>query len=196
MDAYSLPEESKREQNAAKRQRQRERTRNTFVTAGLILIFIAVILFSLGNHPNQSVSPFQIGAPLGEFSLNDINGKTIHLSDYKGQLVLINAWATWCPPCRAEMPLLDAYYQAHREQGLVILAVNSGDSQEQTAAFARASSLSFPVLVDPGSVTVHGIGINNLPTSILVGKDGAVKAVHIGMFTEDSLEAEITPLLN
>ena len=130
-----------------------------------------------------------------DFKLTDIHGKTVRLSDFAGKAVLINAWATWCPPCKAEMPDLNAYYQAHQDEGFVILAVNAGDSASQAAAFASQKGLAFPVLLDPNTRFLTSLGVRSFPTSILVGSDGVVKTIHVGMFTPQSLDAEITPYL-
>jgi cytochrome c biogenesis protein CcmG/thiol:disulfide interchange protein DsbE len=136
-----------------------------------------------------------VGKELGDFNLTDINGKTVYLSDYADHVVLLNAWAIWCPPCKAEMPDLNTYYQAHHDQGFVILAINAGDSASVAAAFATEKGLSFPVLLDPNSRLLTSLGIRNFPTSILIGTDGVVKAIHVGMFSPEELEAEITPYL-
>ncbi len=165
------------------------------VAGGFLLVIVAVILLS-SKHSNTSVGPAQVGEPLGNFSLTDTSGKTAHLSDYTGQTVLVNAWATWCPPCRAEMPDLNTYYQTHHNKGFMILAVNAGDSASDAAAFASQNSLAFPVLLDPDLQLLTSLGIHSFPTSILVGSDGVVKTIHVGMFTPASLEKEVTPYLS
>ena len=93
------------------------------------------------------------------------------------------------------MPLLNRYYQSHTKDDFVLLAVNAGDSQNEAASFANQNGLAFPVLLDPGTQLLNQLGINSFPTSILIGRDGNVKTIHIGMFTPDSIEAELTPLL-
>ena len=157
-----------------------------------------VYLNLLPENPLDGVfTPYgvKIGSPLGDFTLKDVTGKSVHLSDYAGKPVLINAWATWCPPCKAEMPTLNQYYQNHRNQGFVLLAVNAGDSQNTTADFVSQNSLSFPVLLDPGARVLDAMGINDFPTSIFIGRDGVVKTVHLGSYTSQTLEADITPFL-
>lgn len=139
--------------------------------------------------------PPRVGAPLSSFSLTDIQGNKVKLSDYKGKVVLVNAWATWCPPCRAKMPDLNAYYQAHQTDGFMVLAVNAGDPLSSAAAFAQSNGLAFPVLLDPDLQLLDGFGIHSFPTSIVVGRDGRVKTIHVGMFTPQALETEVTPLL-
>lgn len=165
------------------------------ILAGVIMIG-AVIFISLSQSSTQAVGPVRIGQALGDFSLQDINGKTVRLGDYKGKAVLINAWATWCPPCKAEMPLLNAYYQAHVDEGFVLLAINAGDTLQQAASFANQTGLAFPVLLDPASQLLKKMGISSFPTSILIGRDGKVKAIQVGIFTESELHAKMSPLLD
>jgi thiol-disulfide isomerase/thioredoxin len=185
---------TRKEQAAARR--RREKIRNIALIAGSILVLVAMFIFLFREAPIQNVSPAHVGSELGEFSLTDISGNTIRLKDYSGRPVLINAWATWCPPCKAEMPLLNQYYQAHANQGFTLLAVNAGDSKSVAASFANQNRLAFPVLLDPGSQLLNQLGIHSFPTSILIGKDGKVKLIHVGMFTADAIEKEITPFLN
>lgn len=177
-------------------QRRRQKNRDLLWVAGGALVLIIVFSLLLSAPRAQNVLPAQVGAALGDFTLSDIDGGTVHLSDFKGRPVLINAWATWCPPCKAEMPLLNQYYQAHASQGFVLLAVNAGDSRQEAASFATQKGLAFPVLLDPGTQLLNQLAIHSFPTSILVGKDGKVKTIHMGMFTAENIEAELTPLLN
>jgi thiol-disulfide isomerase/thioredoxin len=184
----------------ARRGKESKRRRNTLLIGflmigGGILILASMVLYSITNSSAGNPTRVKIGAPLGNFTLTDLTGKSVHLSDYAGKAVLINAWATWCPPCKAEMPTLTQYYQAHRNQGFVLLAVNAGDSQNTPADFVSQNGLSFPVLLDPGASVLDAMGINDFPTSVLVGRDGIVKTVHLGSYTSQTLESEITPFL-
>ena len=113
-----------RKERAASRRRQRS-INSILVVAGGVLVVLVIGFLLSGKSSGQALTPAQVGKLIGDFSLSDIHGKTVHLRDYAGQAVLVNAWATWCPPCRAEMPDLDAYYQAHQNDGFVILAVNA-----------------------------------------------------------------------
>jgi peroxiredoxin len=194
MKPQNLTTNSSRRDKAAAQRRQ-ERIRNILLIGGSFLIVAAILFASFGRSSAQNVVPARIGSALGNFTLTDIHGNTVHLSDYQGKPVLINAWATWCPPCKAEMPLLNKYYQSHRQQDFVILAVNAGDTREEAAAFASQKELAFPVLLDPGTQLLNQMAVSNFPTSILIGRDGKVKAIHVGMFTAESIEAEITPFL-
>jgi len=183
-----------RKERAASRRRQKIIKNILFAAGGLVIVIAAILLLS-DKTSTMAMGPARVGKPLGDFSLKDINGQTVHLSDYKGKAVLVNAWATWCPPCKAEMPDLNAYYQTHQADGFMLLAVNAGDPAGDAAAFASQKGLAFPVLLDPNTSLLNSLGIHSFPTSILVGTDGVVKAIHIGMFTPEALEAEITPHL-
>ena len=154
-----------------------------------------VILLLSDKPSSQTGGPAQVGKRLQDFSLTDITGKSVRLSDFAGKVVLVNAWATWCPPCKAEMPDLNTYYQAHKDDGFTLLAVNAGDSPNVTADFASERGLTFPVLLDPNVRFLNNLGIHSYPTSIVIGTDGIIKTIHVGMFTPQALEAEVTPYL-
>ncbi len=166
------------------------------IAIGALLVIAAGLLLVANRSGTASAGPARIGARLGNFTLTDLAGKSVKLSDFAGRPVLINAWATWCPPCQAEMPDLNAYYLAHRDQGFVILAVNAGETAAQASAFTTRLGLAFPILLDPAENLMDALHIADFPTSILVGRDGVVKAIHVGRMTPAMLQKEITPFLN
>jgi peroxiredoxin len=183
-----------RKERSANRRRQRRIDAILLVAGGFLVVTVLIFLHS-NKSLNRSISPARVGSHLNNFKLTDFTGKKVQFNDYSGKTVLVNAWATWCPPCLAEMPELNDYYQAHRDTGFVILAINAGDSANEAAAFVEQAGLSFPVLLDPNTTLLDSLGIHSFPTSILVGSDGVVKTIHVGMFTSQSLGAEITPYL-
>ncbi len=165
------------------------------IGAGVVLVIVAVLLLLLHDSGTAGGPPRQ-GAPLANFSLTDLNGKSVQLSDFAGRPVLINAWATWCPPCKMEMPDLNAFYQQYRDQGFVILAVNAGETAGQARAYVQQLGLTFPVLLDPNEHLMDTLHINDFPTSILVGRDGLVKTIYIGRMDRPTIDAQITPYIN
>ena len=183
-----------RKERAAGRRRQRKINTILFFAVGLVVIVAVVFLFS-SKSSTQAVSPVQVGQRLGDFSLTDIHGRTVRLSDYAGKVVLLNAWATWCPPCKAEIPDLNAYYLAHQGNGFVLIGINAGESASVVAAFAHQEGLAFPMLLDPNTSLLSSLGVHGFPTSILVGSDGMIKEIHVGGFTPQALDDEITPYL-
>jgi peroxiredoxin len=115
------------------------------------------------------------------FVLPDLGGMPIRLSDHRGNVVLLNFWATWCPPCRAEMPSMEKLYQVYRERGLTILAISS-DVSGRTAVepFVRKRGLTFPILLNPERDVFAQYGVRGLPTSYLVDRRGRVVSSEIG----------------
>ncbi len=180
--------------NKAKQIQAKKRNQKILIGV-IVLVMVSVLLLAGREAEGQGVHIAQIGQPIGDFELLDLEGKPVKLSDYAGKTVLINAWATWCPPCRAEMPALEGYYQQHQQSDFVVLAVNAGETQQTAANFIRSNQYSFPVVLDPEARTLTEMGITGFPTSILVNEEGIVSYIHVGLFTEASLAQTITPFL-
>ena len=120
--------------------------------------------------------------PAPDFSLPGLDGKTGSLSDYRGRVVLLNIWATWCPTCVEEMPSMQKLYGQMKDKGLEILTVSIDDSGARAVApFMQRHKLSFPALLDPGGKTVQRLyRITGVPESFIVGKEGNIEKVIIG----------------
>ncbi len=130
-----------------------------------------------------------------DFKLPGLDG-SVAVADYRGSYVLVNFWATWCPPCRAEMPDLDAYHAANRDNGFTVLAVNVGEDRATVEGFIHANGFSFPVALDINSAVFAQYQRESLPSSFLIGPDGTlVKAWVPGALSRATLERDITPLL-
>lgn len=131
---------------------------------------------ALAPPPPQSRRPFTL-----DFTLPTLHGHPIQLSDLQGWVVLVNFWATWCHPCRTEMPSMNALYQAYHHKGLEILAIASDlQGYEIVAPFVQAHTLTFPILLDPGNVIGAQLPVQGLPTSYLLDKQGRVAALELG----------------
>ena len=117
-----------------------------------------------------------------EFVLPDMDGEQHALRDYHGKVVLLNFWATWCPPCRREMPALEQLYQQLGEQGLVVLAINQWEDPDHVFAYTGELNVfpSFPILFDPDSSVSEEYGVKGLPTSFLLDQDGQVRYRAVG----------------
>ncbi len=165
------------------------------VIIGVSLVLFAGITLAVRSSLGVVIQPPVPGQSMSDLPLTTLDGRSVHLSDYNGRTVLINTWATWCPPCRAEMPDLETYYHQHRQDGFVILAINAGESPATASKFIADNQITFPVFVDPEEHLMDELHISDYPTSIVVGKDGKVKAVHVGLFTPQALEAEVSPYL-
>ncbi len=140
----------------------------------------------------------QVGFLAPDFSLTTLDGRSVTLSDLRGQVVLVNIWATWCPPCRAEMPAIEATYRAYQNQGFVVLAVNatSQDKQADIQPFMDEFGLSFPVPLDIDGAVTRAYHVSSLPTSFFIGRDGIIRDMLIGgPMAEAQLRARIQKLL-
>ncbi len=175
-----------------------------FAGAGLILFAIAGIFWgkqsqevsASSSGETISVVPVAVDYLAPELVLTDLSGVPVSLADYRGQVVLVNNWATWCPPCRAEMPELEAYYQAHKDQDFTLIGISAGDTQAQVESFVGEYGLSFPMWIDLESVALSAFRNNSLPSSYVIDKTGTVRLAWSGAISLAMLEKHVTPLLN
>ena len=133
-----------------------------------------------------------------EFSLRTVEGKKLSLSDYRGKAVLINFWATWCAPCKIEMPWLVALHSQYAPQGFEILGVSEDDAdtpRAKLAKFGHEQGLNYPLLVGDDAVSRKYGGVEFLPTSYFVGRDGKIVAETAGLVSKDEVEASIKKAL-
>lgn len=122
------------------------------------------------------------------FTLTSLNGDKWTLRDLRGKVVLINFWATWCPPCRKEMPDLDALYKKFRDQGFVVLAI-SDEQPDIVRSFLSKHKVAYPVLLDPGDLVHKRFDVDGIPKSYLYGRDGRLVAEAMDMRTKDQFSA-------
>jgi peroxiredoxin len=129
----------------------------------------------------------QVGAMAPDFLLEDLDGQEYRLSELRGQVVLLNFWATWCGPCLVEMPLLESEYQNYRSEGFLVIAVNDGESADKVERFGEEHELSFPLLLDPGRVVQRLYNVRGYPSSVFVDQEGFIRFVHIGLIQDSQL---------
>ncbi len=172
------------------------------IGAGLVIFALVITLMLInnldlpaGDKAGDALLPASLSFPAPELSLEDLEGNPVTLNDYHGQIVLVNNWATWCPPCRAEMPVLNAYYQEHASAGFVIVAVDAGEGVAEVQAFAESMELSFPVWLDPQMDTIRAFRNNALPSSYVIDREGNVVLAWSGAINRATLDEYITPLL-
>lgn len=132
-------------------------------------------------------------APL--FEGETLNGQTLKLVDLRGQVVLINFWATWCEPCKAEMPDLQAVYEDYQSRGLVILGVNLDEGQADISRWVEELGLTFDIVLDERQQIATLYQLRGQPSSYLVAPNGVITQVYYGPTTRQSLEAAIAPFL-
>ncbi len=152
-----------------------------------------------GNDASSSgnlASAPRPGHPAPEFTVQDINGKAISLSDFRGRPVLINFWTTWCPPCRAEMPDIEKVYQKYKDKSLVVLGISVGEDRETVAKYLEKGGFSWIFLVDQiGETFTMRYRGAAFPSSFFVDKDGIIQDVSIGALNEKGLETKLEKIL-
>jgi thiol-disulfide isomerase/thioredoxin len=136
--------------------------------------------------------------PMPNVVVHTADGATVRLADYKGKVVLIDFWASWCPPCKTSFPALDAIYRAYQEQGLEVLAVNVGERPRDADTFLGAHPHRLTVLFDPKGVSPLAFGVKGMPSSFLIDRAGNIRFSHMGYSANvgDSYHQEIAQLLS
>lgn len=129
-----------------------------------------------------------------DFKLQDLSGKNVSLSDFKGKKVFLNFWATWCPPCRGEMPDIEKLYDETKNSDLVILAINIGEDRDTVQSFLKSNNYNFNVLLDISQSTAGKYNISGIPTSYFINKDGTVSAKKIGAMSLSEMKSYINAL--
>jgi peroxiredoxin len=149
-----------------------------FVSMGLLLVGRTS---SAGEHLLQAMGMAKLPRkPAHDFTLPDLHGARISLKQYRGKLVFLNFWATWCIPCREEMPAMEQLHQTFQSQGLAILAVDLKESPEKVKAFFDQHGLSFTALLDESGSVSRDYAVMGLPTTYLIGRDGTLLARGVG----------------
>lgn len=179
----------------ARRARMRARERTT----GLILVLALLVAAGLAGHRIWRIAsgspPPRAGTEAPVFSAERLDGGTLELDHLRGKVVLLDFWATWCPPCVASMPGLDRVHRALADRGFTVVGVNQEpDEAPKVRAFVAREGLAFPVVMDPGDISER-YGVYTLPTSYLVDKRGVIRQAYRGVVSERRLEQAVEALL-
>jgi peroxiredoxin len=154
-----------------------------------IFLVLLMVLPVWGQHPAPEVDHV---AP--DFTLPDLEGNQISLSTYKGRVVLLNFWATWCPPCRLEMPTMEKAYRKYRDKGFEVVAVSvDAGPKSSVKSFLKELGLSFQVLLDPDMETLRAFRGFSLPTTVVIDRQGVIRSRELGY--RDWSDEESTKLL-
>lgn len=144
----------------------------------------------------DSLKPESQRKPAPDFSLKDPNGKTVKLSEYRGKVILLNFWATWCGPCKIEIPWFVEFEQKHKDQGFAVLGVSMDEEGwDVVKPFLEQHKVNYRVLMGSDQVAQLYGGIDSLPSSFIIDRDGRVASVHIGLVSKSDYQNEINALL-
>ena len=169
-----------------------------FLGFGLILIGVSTYFILQESSPQTDFStvPVRVNFVSPELTLTDIQGVSHSLADYRGQVILVNLWATWCPPCKEEMPALQSFYNQHKDQGFMVVAINDGDPTKDVLQFVKDYKLTFPVWLDPTYLaTERAFKSLNLPTSFVIDRNGVVQLQWVGGISRKMLDKHVIPLI-
>ena len=190
-------------QTSDKRRYRPNEPRNLKLVALGVLIGVALgavvwLAFGPGRAwfgGSESIAPAvpKINSPAPDFQLTALDGSSVSLSELRGKAVMINFWATWCGPCRVEMPLLQKFYDQNKEDW-VVLAVNNAEPQEKVQAFIDELELSLPVLLDADGEVTKSYHVRGFPTTLFIDQDGIIRYEHIGILNESLLEGYLQDL--
>ena len=130
-----------------------------------------------------------------DFTLLDLDGNEVRLSEFRDKVVLINFWTTWCPPCRAEMPEIESLYQEYKDKGLVIIGIDIGEPEARVRQFVQRGGYSWTFVLDSNGAVMADYKIRKIPTSFFIDRKGVIQAENIGAMTKQGMEAILAELL-
>jgi peroxiredoxin len=170
-------------------------------TRRIVLIVIAVLLlvslYEVANHHAHSAGgrPGTTGSVAPAFSLQDLNGKPLTLADYNGKVVLLNFWATWCTPCRGEIPQFVEYQNSLGPQGLQLIGISMDDDAKPVQEFYQQFKMNYPVGIGNAALAESYGGVLGLPVTFLIGRDGRIVEKYVGATDLNALQQKIQSLL-
>ena len=169
------------------------------ILIAIAAIAVAIALFFLNRHhvlsAGAGVANIAGHSLAPEFSLPELSGQTLVLSAYRGKVVVLDFWATWCDPCREEIPHLVDLQNKYRDQGLQIIGISMDDGPEPVRDFYQRYRMNYPVAMGDAKIGELYGGVLGLPIAFLIGRDGRIAAKHIGATDLSVLEREIKALL-
>lgn len=146
--------------------------------------------------PSGTEGAPEVGAPAPDFSLVNLEGDMVSLSDYRGQPVIVNFWATWCAPCRIEMPEFQATIEERADDGLVILALNREEDATAVTTYFNELELTFTPLLDEQAIVANLYNVFNMPTTYFVNEEGVVTAIHRGPLVKEQLDGYLAETIS
>ncbi len=166
----------------------------------ITLITVGLILNTNQSEALESIDaltfpPVEVNQPAPKLTLFDLDGYEVSLTDYQGEVILVNNWATWCPPCREEMPVFRAYYDKYKDQGFQVVAIEAGEPEAEVRNFVEQAGLDFVILLDPENKSLITFQHSSLPNSFVIDRKGNLRLAWLRAINGPTLEKYVTPLL-
>lgn len=163
--------------------------------AGLALAAIVIVPLFRNGTAHASGPTSMVGQAAPVFTLHDDRGADVSLANYRGKIVVMNLWASWCPPCRAEMPDLQTFAREYAKDGVVVVGVNQGESPQRAAAFAQSLGITFPIWIDDSQRYGRVYAALGLPTTVIVDRSGVVARGFDGALSIQQMRAAVAPMV-
>ena len=160
-----------------------------------VALLVAYLVYA-GNDQAATPAASPVGSLVPALAVPSVSGKSMSLRDFNGDVLLVNLWASWCPPCRAEMPDLQRLWISNRNRHVAIVGINEGESQERARAFADSLGVRFPVLIDEEQRFGRTYAALGLPTSVLIGRNGVVLRTFDGALTYPQMQSALDGALS
>jgi thiol-disulfide isomerase/thioredoxin len=157
----------------------------------LVKRFVVLSIIAIALLTGCTDRGVQSDTMAADFSLKDMSGKTVKLSDYKGKVVLLEFWATWCPPCRASVPGLEKLHKAYTDKGLVLLAVSMDEGgEDEVRSYIKESGITYTVLKGTEDIAIK-YQVRSIPMMLVLNKEGKISKRYLGMGSDEDLEKDI-----
>jgi cytochrome c biogenesis protein CcmG, thiol:disulfide interchange protein DsbE len=178
--------------------RRRITRRRARLLAGVVVIIAVIVTLlatGLGRNPSVIASPL-VGRAAPNFTLRQLDGPPVTLSKLRGQIVVINFWASWCTECRIEQATLDRTWQQFQDSGVVVIGVNFEDTTGDARNYVRTADVTYPIVEDAGSRTALAYGLRGVPETFVVSRSGRIVSHVIGLVDAARLTSEINSMLD
>jgi peroxiredoxin len=162
----------------------------------ILLLVVAGSVAACGGNESTVDQGVEVGKEARDFTLKTLDGEEVSLSEYRGQVVLLNFWATWCPPCRAEVPEFEEAYRQRAGDGFVVLGVSVQDPPHLVDSFIEEFQMTYPVVLDEKGVVSKEYRTPGLPMSLVIDQEGIIQERHLGYLSADVLDRYLGKVLD
>lgn len=172
-----------------------DKSKRTYLRVAILGVLLLALVFALYSSFVKDPNVVKAGYDAPNFSLPQLNGPALKLSDLRGKAVVLNFWGTWCDPCKAEMPALQQKYEENKEKGLVVIGVNIGETPVAVNSFVDSYQISFPILLDRNLQITKMYRIGPIPTTFFIDRDGEIEEIFVGQMNEAIISQKVAKIL-